>query len=512
MTWTVTLIVILIGLSLAIDVQAQSATAKSWTVAAAEALYDPNLHLLVDDDAVAETLGVAKVIGRPHVPSEPLFYLDKPWEIGRMFFGYGTSVLQDPQTGKLRMYYSVDDSHGRDSAQHMPGTSFMCIAESVDGLHWSKPNLGLYEFAGSKQNNILYAYTHGKGPVGRVVGAVLDDPTETDPVRRFKMFGDMVDVDGKRGYCIMTSPDGLRWDMKPKFVTGEGLDTFLMTWDAAQKQWLRIGRLWLPGDLADKAAEAWKRYLGTGPQGARAVGVWEGTDLYNMPGKGYAMRVDEADGYGARYQHWGMQPFNYGSQYLGVLLVNSELGPNPRLYLTSSKDGRNWQHVMRWQEFIPLGGEGRWNGEVNCLTINPPVKIGEDVFFYYTGRTSSRAGNAINHPGVAVFKQDRFTGYIANKGGHVLTRPVEVAGPQLYVNFLCIWGEMRVELRDTDGKPIPGYTAGDCVPLQPDETDKAAQFKVTWKDKDGLTELMGRQVQIRFNFRVATLYAYRFGE
>jgi len=31
-----------------------------------------------------------------------------------------------------------------------------CYAESDDGIHWIKPNLGLYEFHGSKNNNIVW--------------------------------------------------------------------------------------------------------------------------------------------------------------------------------------------------------------------------------------------------------------------------------------------------------------------------------------------------------------------
>ena len=312
-----------------INTTTEVSASTSWTAAQAEALHDPHLHLLVDEDAVAGTQGVAKVIGRPHVPSEPLFDLDRPWEVGRMFCGYAASVLRDPQTGILRMYYAVDDSHARNAALHEPGSSFLCIAESEDGMQWSKPELGLYEFAGSNQNNILYAYTHGEPeqPCQRLMGAIVDDPTETDGDRRFKMFGDMVAADGRRGYCIMTSPDGLRWDPKPRFVTREGMDTFLMTWDPAHGQWLRIGRLAPPADQADAAAEAWRSVLGGDPKLIRCIGVWEGAGLYDMSGRGYAMRLDEEDGFGAKFQHWGMQPFRYGNQYLGVLLVASDWGP-----------------------------------------------------------------------------------------------------------------------------------------------------------------------------------------
>ena len=33
-----------------------------------------------------------------------------------------------------------------------------CYAESTDGIHWEKPDLGLYEVMGTKKNNVVLAY------------------------------------------------------------------------------------------------------------------------------------------------------------------------------------------------------------------------------------------------------------------------------------------------------------------------------------------------------------------
>ena len=37
-----------------------------------------------------------------------------------------------------------------------------CYAESKDGIHWKKPELGLVEFNGSKANNIVMATINGR--------------------------------------------------------------------------------------------------------------------------------------------------------------------------------------------------------------------------------------------------------------------------------------------------------------------------------------------------------------
>ena len=37
-----------------------------------------------------------------------------------------------------------------------------CYAESRDGIHWVRPNLGLYEVHGTRENNVVL---HGQSPV-----------------------------------------------------------------------------------------------------------------------------------------------------------------------------------------------------------------------------------------------------------------------------------------------------------------------------------------------------------
>ena len=87
-------------------------------------------------------------------------------------------------------------------------------AESDDGIRWRKPKLGLVEFRGSRDNNLILV-PHG------FVGyhtLVLHDPDEKDATRRFKMlalvmeFGEYKTPWGKnRAYVPLYSADGLRW-------------------------------------------------------------------------------------------------------------------------------------------------------------------------------------------------------------------------------------------------------------------------------------------------------------
>ncbi len=62
--------------------------------------------------------------------------------------GY-TTVLKDGDT--YRLYY-----RGRGYERTPRGfESLTCYAESSDGVHWTKPDLGLVEVDGSKHNNVI---------------------------------------------------------------------------------------------------------------------------------------------------------------------------------------------------------------------------------------------------------------------------------------------------------------------------------------------------------------------
>ena len=77
---------------------------------------------------------------------------DKPWE-GTSSFGYIT-VFKDHDL--YRMYYRAIPGEGKTDGSP---EEMVCYAESTDGIHWTKPDVNLYVFEGSKKNNIVL-YPH----------------------------------------------------------------------------------------------------------------------------------------------------------------------------------------------------------------------------------------------------------------------------------------------------------------------------------------------------------------
>ena len=76
---------------------------------------------------------------------------DRPWEGNACTY---RTVFRDGD--RIRMYFGTDqyDSSVKGMMAH---PSFLCYAESRDGITWERPELNLVSFQGSTRNNIVLA-------------------------------------------------------------------------------------------------------------------------------------------------------------------------------------------------------------------------------------------------------------------------------------------------------------------------------------------------------------------
>ena len=142
------------------------------------------------------------------------FTEEEPWEI--RFDNSYPNVFYDDLAGVYRCYYSTftDDVESekysleeRKTRQYRPETSrivSLCYAESKDGENWVKPNLGITEFRGSKDNNIIGHFLHGT--------SVFLDKHEVDENRRYKMFTKIDYGNGVHFIAVAFSKDGIHFD------------------------------------------------------------------------------------------------------------------------------------------------------------------------------------------------------------------------------------------------------------------------------------------------------------
>ena len=90
----------------------------------------------------------------------------------------------------------------------------LCYASSRDGIHWTKPELGLVEYQGSTANNLA----DFPQDIDLPLAAIIHDPEDPDPNRRFKLaFSPLTSPSGNRrgGLSVAYSPDGLHWTPSP---------------------------------------------------------------------------------------------------------------------------------------------------------------------------------------------------------------------------------------------------------------------------------------------------------
>ena len=125
--------------------------------------------------------------------------------MGVQFYG---SVVREG--GKFRMWYvAFDDDAGNKvaSARWRPA-----YAESEDGVKWTKPNLGLVNFGGNKNNNLIRT---DPANLGLINLKVLADPDEPNPERRYKISTHVYFRHHTRLGTLapFASADGLSWKM-----------------------------------------------------------------------------------------------------------------------------------------------------------------------------------------------------------------------------------------------------------------------------------------------------------
>ena len=188
------------------------------------------------------------------------------------------SVFRD---GDLyRMYYKawhLEVSDGKVTTDRHP--LFCCYAESPDGIRWSKPALGLYDFQGSAENNIVMV-SGVQGPLNVDAGhpAVFRDenPAAAEDAR----YKAILRSEKPGGLLPFKSPDGIHWTPMTDAPILSGLGAFdsqnLAFWDPVREQYREYHRGFKAGvrdimtstsdDFSHFGEPQWLAYTGVDPE------------------------------------------------------------------------------------------------------------------------------------------------------------------------------------------------------------------------------------------------------
>ena len=102
-------------------------------------------QLFIDGTLIDSLRDVQQVLHHPQ-RCEPIISIDKAWEVGGV--AYAVLFADD---GLFRAWYRCTPEPDSNST----AKSLTAYAESDDGINWRKPSLGLVEFQGSMDNNLV---------------------------------------------------------------------------------------------------------------------------------------------------------------------------------------------------------------------------------------------------------------------------------------------------------------------------------------------------------------------
>ena len=436
-------------------------------------------ELFVDGHLVDRQRDVALQLHSP-VPREVVIEFDEPWE-GNIS-GYAT-VFHDGD--RFRMYYRANHFN---LANQKQSPEKVCYAVSVDGIHWTKPELGLFDHEGSKANNIVW-----QGSGGHNFTPFKDTNPDCAPDARYKAL-----ASAGNGLVPFVSPDGFHWTKTrdEPFITDGMFDSQnLAFYDNVRGQYVAFFRDFKDGirDIKVCTSEdflTWTkgRWLDYGDAPAE--------HLYTNAIVPYVRAPHLFVGFPKRFVPERKVDFHPIS------------GVSDGVFM-SSRDGLHWR---RWREaFIRPGPmPERWVNRNNMtawgvlVTRSDQEGAPDELSVYSSEGYYQQRGRLRRY----TLRLDGFVSMHATPtGGEFVTKPLRFDGDRLELNYATsAVGSIRIELQDADGKPLSGFSLEDCDEIWGDHVDRT----VHWKGKTALGQWRGHPVRLRFVMEDADLFAIRF--
>ena len=474
-------------------------------------------QLFIDHRFIEQSNNIRLQVNPPVKRPGAAIRSDKPWDAFNLIY---YSIAKDGDVYKI--WYQAYDKD-----QWGAGIPRMCYAVSQDGLNWEKPNLGLVEYNGSKDNNIVLKEQSK-------LGYVFIDPHGT-PEQRFKM------LSGIGTTRLRTSPDGIHWTLHSQVVWRPDWDTQKQAWwDPHIQKYVIQTRVQLK-TLNDLPFPFVAPIESNPPVVApklhrpiRALGRLEVDDImkpWPTDGVVTVMTADEQDPPGSDIYHPGgvyQYPYASDAYFMFPLTYQhfqqgeghpSNDGVNDTQF-AASRNGINWMRYDR-QPFIPRGLPGDPDyGDTHAS--NYFVRHGNYLYQYYRGwpwthggyRTLSASdrkdrknwGRAF--VGVVVHRLDGFVSADApQEGGYLITPTMIFDGHCLEMNIdVSAMGGLLVEIQDETGEPIPGYTLDDWDRFLMNDV----AYIVHWKGNPDVSHLSGKPIRLKIAMRSAKLYAFQF--
>ena len=439
-------------------------------------------QLFVDDSWVADSTGVERVLHSPtrqSVALEP----EHPWEVGGLSY-----LIAFPDQGKFRGWYRADPQ-----LQDSDYNSITCYAESEDGIHWTKPSLGLIEFNGSKDNNIVWTEP------GINLAPFKDANPDAKPEEQYKAF-----IRVRRVMLALSSPDGLRWQMmrEEPILTEYPFDTLnIPFWDTWRREYV--------GYFRGVAGQGTSDFF----TGVRWIRRSTSTDFLNWT------PLENIDCGDTPWEHFYTNSCIQYHRAPGTYLMFPsrfvhDRSPDPDwtydtgvsdIVLMSSRDGFTFDRSFL-EAFIRPGLDfNNWHDRGIYFEVGILHTSDTEMTMYGMENAHLPTQRIRRY----TLRTDGFVSVNGGfRGGEFTTRPFTFSGSALELNYsTSAVGSIKVEIQDADGHAIPGFG----LDTFPENFGDEIGGKVSWNRGGDVSELAGTPVRLRFVLKDADMYTFKFG-
>jgi hypothetical protein len=429
------------------------------------------------------TRGISLKLNLPE-RREVVLTTDKPWE------GKGSAYYSALQDGtRIRLYYRGFIPERGDGSDKQ----VTCMVESDDGIHFTRPNFGLFEFEGSKKNNIVYV-----GIEAHNFAPFIDFNPKAKPNARYKAVGGLASK-----LFGFVSPDGIQWkkiQAEPLMTKGAFDSLNVVFWDDNAKLYRCYSRYWGAGNY----------------KGVRAVQSSTSKDFLHWSDP-IPNRHHTSDGSKPPQEHFYTSAttpcpgaphhlFSFPMRFVPERKKPSVIkdpGVSDAVFL-SSRNGTDWDRTFLESWIRPGRDERNWTHRNNMPACGI-VQTAPDEFSMYISEHYAWPDNRIRR--ITIRKYGFASMNTGVGGGEFTTRPITFSGKNLALNYATsAIGSVQVELQDEQGNPLPGFALSDMEPLFGDEMDAV----VKWKSGNDLSAFIGKIVRLRFLLKDADLYSLRF--
>ena len=496
------------------DIAVGAVAANSKASSGSSAQTGDQTILFVDDNAILYRSGTRRVVQQPERHAvNPVIGETKPWEVA---IGYCT-VYRDIRTGLYQCWYqSYSGNHANDPTRRV----VVCYATSNDGVTWKKPNLGLFDYNGEDNTNIVLVGNGGRS--SNYGASVLVDHLDSNMEKRYKMaYWDFVSVAGRQvpGLCVAFSRDGIHWMKQSKAPLLQGAygdptqpplsaesqgepptrpaisDVIDLMWDPRRDSFVIYAKTWID---APDGRRFWKRAIIRTE--SKDFVRWSTPQLIIVPGEGDSGQIH------------GASVFYIHGVYLATLQCLDFGGfdrggtGNMPAELAISRDGIHWNRSFQDQMFLPVTGDGK-TFDAGCLwTSSTPIHLPEEIRFYYGAYPgwNSDLENDSTGIGLAILPLDRFAAIESTDAiAQVTLKSIELSNVnRITINADATDGDVRVELLTAGGYRVAGYTKDQSGII----TGNSLRHPVNWKSKT-MADLAAGRYQLRLHLKNARLFA-----